>query len=92
MSTTTFQIAAGSPNVLSVPREAREYINEQGQGRSFNLDSFSVDRSNESHRVLIHLGVAQKGAEQLTPFTVSLELGEPAARQLAEALIAALKQ
>jgi hypothetical protein len=92
MSPTTFEIAAGSPNVLSVPREARDYISERGKSRSFNLDSFSVDRSFEPHQVLIHLGVAQKGAEQLVPFTVSLALGEPAARQLTEALVAALNR
>lgn len=92
MNTTTFQIAAGSSNVLSVPREARDYISERGEGRSFNLDSFSVDKGLESHKVLIHLEIAQKGAEQLVPFTVSLELGEPAAQQLTDALTTTLNR
>ena len=90
MDAKTFEIAAGSPNVLNVPREARDYISEQGNGRGFNLDSFSVDRSTEPHNVSIRFEVVQKGAEQLVPFTISLELGEPAARQLAETLAAVL--
>ena len=90
MDKKTSETAAGSPNILNVPRQARDYISELGEGRSFNLDSFSIDRSSDPHKVLIHLGVGQRGAEQLVPFTVSLGLGEPAARQLADSLIAAL--
>ena len=81
-----------SANVLSVPREARDYISEQGECRSFNLDSFGVDKGPEPHRVSIRLGIAQKGAEQLIPLTVRLELAEPAGRQLNEALVAALNR
>ena len=92
MNTTTFEIAAGSPNILSVPRAAREYISERGESRSFNLDSFDVDRSFEPHQVVIHLRVTRKGAEQLDPFTVALTLGEPAAQQLSDALTGALKR
>ncbi len=90
MNTTMFEIAAGSPNVLKVPREARDYISEKGESRSFNLDSFEVDRSFEPHQVVIHLRIAQRGAEQLEPFMVSMALGEPAARQLSEVLAKAL--
>ena len=90
MSTTTFEVAAGSPNVLTVPREARDYISERSESRSFNLDSFSIDKKFEPHEVIIRLGIAQKGAEQLQPFAVSVVLGVPAARQLTEALTAAL--
>jgi hypothetical protein len=89
MSTTTFEVAAGSPNVLTVPREARDYISERSESRSFNLDSFSIDRF-EPHEVIIRLGIVQKGAEQLEPFTVTVVLGEPAPRQLTEGLTAAL--
>jgi hypothetical protein len=85
----TVEIAAGSSNVLSVPRQARD---EQGDSRSFNLDSFGIDKSTDPYQVLIHLGVAPKGVEQLVPFTVRLELGEPAAQQLADSLIAALRR
>jgi hypothetical protein len=90
MSTTTFEIAAGSSNLLRVPREARDYISEKGESRSFNLDSFELDRSFEPHQVVIHLRIAKKGAEQLTPFEVILTLGEPAAGQLSDALAKAL--
>ena len=89
MSAMTFEVAAGSSNVLNIPGEARDYINERSESRSFNLDSFSIDRKFEPHEVIIRLGVVKKGAEQLEPFTVSVVLGEPAARQLKEALIAA---
>jgi hypothetical protein len=86
----TFEVAASSPNILTVPRQARDYINERSESRSFNLDSFSIDRKSEPHEVIIHLGIAQRGAEQLEPFAVTVVLGEPAARQLTEALTAAL--
>jgi len=90
MGTMTFEVAAGSPNILTVPRQARDYISDRSESRSFNLDSFSIDRKFEPHEVIIHLGIAQRGAEQLEPFTVAVVLGEPAARQLTEALTAAL--
>jgi hypothetical protein len=82
----TFEVAAGSPNILTVPRQARDYISdylsERSESRGFNLDSFSIDRKFEPHEVIIHLGIAQRGAEYLEPFTVTIVLGEPAARQL----------
>ncbi len=68
----------------------RGYINEQGEGRSFNLESFGMSYETEPHRVVIELLVGKKGAEQLEPFTVSLSLGDLAARQIAQALNGAL--
>jgi hypothetical protein len=86
----TFEVAAGSPNILTVPRQARDYISERSESRSFNLDTFSIDRKFEPHEVILRLGIGQRGAEQLEPFTVTVVLGEPAARQLTEVLTAAL--
>ena len=47
MGTMTFEVAAGSPNILTVPRQARDYISDRSESRSFNLDSFSIDRKFE---------------------------------------------
>jgi len=69
---------------------SRNLPTERSESRSFNLDSVSIDRKFEPHEVIIRLGIAQRGAEQLEPFTVTVVLGEPAARQLTEALTAAL--
>lgn len=90
MDLTTLKVSSGSPNTLSVPRQMRDYINERGEGRSFNLESFSVQKKAELHQVVIEFLIAQKGAEQLEPFHVTLALGEPAAKQVQEALIALL--
>jgi hypothetical protein len=90
MNPTSLELSAGSPNTLSVPREMRDYINELGGGRRFNLESFSVHQNVQPHQVVVDFRIIPTGAEQLESFTVSLTLGEPAARQLAEALNAAL--
>ena len=86
MSHTSFERSAGVSNTLRVPRAIRDYINEQGEGRSFNLDSFSAQLSEQPRQVSVEFRITPTGAEQLEPFTVNLILGESAARQLAEAL------
>ena len=91
MSTTTFEVAAGSSNVLSVPREARDYINERAESRSFNLDSFSIDRSFEPHEVIIRLGVAPQGCRTARTFySECFAWRASGPTQLTEALTAAL--
>ena len=91
MSFTTFELAAGSPNTLRVPREICSYVNEQGEGRSFNLDSFSVRQTDQPRQVVVEFRITPTGAEQLEPFTVAITLGEPAATQLTETLISLQK-
>jgi hypothetical protein len=56
----------------------------------FNLESFHLHHDVQPRRVVVEFRIIPTGAEQLEPFTASLMLGEPAARQLAEALTAAL--
>jgi hypothetical protein len=90
MSFTTFELSAGSPNTLRVPREIRDYINERGEGRSFNLDSFSVHENVQPQQIVIDFRITPTGAEQLEPFTVSFTLGGPAASQLGKTLNATL--
>jgi hypothetical protein len=65
-------------------------VNEQAEGRSFNLESFSVHHNDNPSQVVIGFRTVATGAEQLEPFTVSLTLGGPAARQLTEELNAAI--
>jgi hypothetical protein len=87
---TPFDLTPGVFNLLKVPRHIRDYINEQGEGRSFNLESFSLRREVETHQVIVDLLIGPTGAEQLTPFTVSVVLGDAAAQQIAESLNVAL--
>jgi len=92
MNLTILELSAGSPNALTVPRQIREYINERGQGRSFNLESFSAHHIDHPHQVVLDFRIIPAGAEQLEPFTVRLVLGGPAARQLADGLHAAIEK
>jgi hypothetical protein len=68
----------------------RDYINERGAGRSFNLDSFTVQKKVDPHHLVIEFLISQRGADQLEPFQITLAFGEPAARQVQEALYGAL--
>jgi hypothetical protein len=86
MNNRTFAAAAGSLNVLDVPMSIREYINEKGEGRRFNLKSFGIRHETDPNRVVVDLLIGPKGAEQVEPFKVSILLGDAAARQLTEAL------
>lgn len=86
MDNRTFVAAAGSLNMLEVPVSIREYINEKGEGRRFNLESFAIRRESDLNRVVIELSIGPTGAEQLEPFNVSVSLGDAAARQLTDAL------
>jgi hypothetical protein len=90
MSITTFELSAGAPNTLRVPRAIRDYINERGEGRSFNLESFTVSQNTQPRQIAVDFRITPTGAEQLEPFTVSLILGEPATKQLFDALNLAL--
>jgi hypothetical protein len=92
MSFTNFELAAGSPNTLSVPRAIRDYVSERGQDRRFKLESFNVQQNAQPRQVAADFRIIATGAEQLEPFAVRLTLGEQAARQLAEALNAALRK
>ena len=92
MSFTNFELSAGSLNTLSVPREIRDYVSERGQDRHFNLESFNVQQNAQPRQVAADFRIIASGAEQLEPFAVTLTLGEPAARQLAEALNAVLRK
>lgn len=89
MDRTTLEVSAGTSNTLTVPRQMRDYINEKGEGRRFNLDSFSIQKTDE-HQVLIEFLIAQIGAEQVEPFQITLTLGGPAGKQVQEALAAVL--
>ena len=86
MDNRTFDHAAGSVNILQVPTSIREYINEKGEGRRFNLESFAIRHETDPNGVMVDLLIGPKGAEQLQPFTVSVILGDAAARQLMDAL------
>jgi hypothetical protein len=86
MDSGTFAAAAGSLNVLDVPILIREYLNEKGEGRRFNLKSFEIRHETDPNRVAVDLLIGPKGAEQIEPFRVSVVLGDAAARQLADAL------
>jgi hypothetical protein len=87
MDSRTFVAAAGSAtNILDVPISIREYINEKGEGRRFNLESFGIRHETDPNRVVVDLLIGPKGAEQLEPFEVSVVLGDAAARQLKDAL------
>jgi hypothetical protein len=86
MNPITLEVAGGSPNTLKVPREMRDYINERGEGRAFNIESFDIQQNDQPRQVVIDFRITKTGAEQLEPFTVSLVLGEAAARQMTEAL------
>jgi hypothetical protein len=90
MDRIALEVSAGSLNTLNVPPEMRDYINERGEGRSFNLDSFIVRKTIELHQVIIELLIAQKGAEQLEPFQVTLAVRQPAAKRVQDALAAVL--
>jgi hypothetical protein len=70
----------------------RNYINERGEGRSFNIESVSVHQTDELRKFVIDFHIAPTGAEQLDPFIVSLGLGETAGSQLVEAVSTALAQ
>jgi hypothetical protein len=70
----------------------RDYINEKGEGHSFNLESFSLRREVEPNQVIIDLLIGPAGAEQLTPFTVSIVLGEASAQQFTQLLNVAVNQ
>ena len=86
MDSRTFAAAAGSMNILDVPVLIREYISEKGEGRRFNLESFGIRHETDPNRVVVDLLIGPKGAEQIEPFTVSIILGDAAARQLTDAL------
>jgi hypothetical protein len=86
MNSRTFVATAGSVNILDVPISIREYINEKGDGRRFNLESFGIQHETDPNRVVVELLIGPKGAEQIEPFKVSIVLGEAAARQLKDAL------
>jgi hypothetical protein len=90
MNPTTLEVSAGLQNTLSTPREIRDYINERGEGRSFNIESVSVHQEPQPRKIVMHFRITPIGAEQLDPFIVSLVLGDAAASQLAEALSIAL--
>jgi hypothetical protein len=80
------EISPAAPNILRVPSTIRGYINEKGEGRSFNLESFRIRHLIEPNHVVVDLSIARKGAELLEPFEVSMVLGDAAARQLAQAI------
>ena len=86
MDSRTFAAAAGLLNVLDVPISICEYINEKGEGRRFNLESFEIRHETDPNRVVVNLLIGPKGAEQVEPFKVSVVLGDAAARQLTDAL------
>jgi hypothetical protein len=64
MDSGTFAAAAGSLNVLDVPILIREYLNEKGEGRRFNLKSFEIRHETDPNRVAVDLLIGPKGAEQ----------------------------
>jgi len=92
MTSLNLEIPAGLQNTLIVPREIRDYINEQAEGRSFQVDSVSLRRISEPRKIAIDLHIAPTGAEQVEPFTVSLGFGEAAANKLLEGLSTALHE
>jgi hypothetical protein len=81
----TFTVSPAAPNILRVPRVVREYVNENGEGRSFNLESFDIHHEVEPGQFVVELSIVNKGAELLEPFAVSIVLWDPAAQQFAAA-------
>jgi hypothetical protein len=86
MGSTDFAASAGSLNILQVPRSMREYINEKGEGRAFNLDSFEIRHDTDPNRIVVELLIGPHGAEQIEAFKVSVVLSDAGALQLTHAL------
>ncbi len=89
---TNLKVSPAAPNILHVPSEMHAYINEKGEGRSFNIESVNIRHVSEPNHVVVDLSIVNKGAELLEPFMINLVLGDVAAQQFAQAISRALSK